>query len=104
MQTAYELLKDHPQFSEMNFELEPLIREHLHCSSDVPSHIDETIEAAKRLFPNLNRCPDKISQVFSSYKDSQRWYIEDQLPELTASIAACIEQCGGDIGQGVFTR
>ena len=36
MQTAYHLLKDRPDFNEIQFVVHPVCREHLHQAGDVP--------------------------------------------------------------------
>ena len=47
MQTAYYLLKDRPDFANILFIVEPLCREHLHTSGDVPSTQVEATALAK---------------------------------------------------------
>ena len=37
MQTAYHLLKSHPQFATIKFIVEPLCRENIHGTCDIPS-------------------------------------------------------------------
>jgi len=41
MQTAYHLLKSHPQFSTIRFIVEPLCRENIHGTCDIPSTYSE---------------------------------------------------------------
>jgi len=54
MQTAYNLLKNHPHFDQIRFIIVPFCREHIHTSSDVPLPHSESAAIAKELFPNVD--------------------------------------------------
>lgn len=74
-----------------------MVREHLHCSSDVCSDYPEIIASAKAFFPNVIAEPK-----WARYADPWKWQAEDQLPEVTEGIMKCIEQNGGDVCKGIF--
>lgn len=74
-----------------------MVREHLHCSSDVCSDYPDMIGLAKSLFPNVI-----VELNFSRYKDPWKWQVEDQLPEVTDAINKNIESNGGNVCQGIF--
>ena len=97
MQTAYNLFKDHEDFQNLQFELEPLIREHLHCSSDVASDYPKIISLAKSFFPHVI-----AEEKWARYQDPWKWQAEDQLPEVYQGILKCIEANGGDVCKGIF--
>jgi broad specificity phosphatase PhoE len=97
MQTAYHLLKDHPEFDSLHFELEPMVREHLHCSSDVASDFPEIIATAKGFFPTLT-----AENKWARYKNPWMWQAEDQMPAVYEGILEKIEECGGNVCEGIF--
>ena len=72
-QTAYHLLKDHPNFYNMLFVLYPRCREHLHTISDVPRPLAETEATARELFMNVD-----TTTHFKNYSNKDHWFIEDQ--------------------------
>jgi hypothetical protein len=52
--------------------LEPLIREHLHCSSDVSSDYHDIIAIAKGFFPKVI-----AEEKWLRYNDPNKWQCED---------------------------
>ena len=72
MATAHHLLKAHPSFCTMQFVLEPLCREHLHTSGDIPLPHSQASALARELFPNID-----TESRFTRYEDSEKYFIED---------------------------
>ena len=54
MQTAFYLLKDHPDFKNIQFVLVPHRREHLDAISDIPQSFSKTLELAEMLFKKVD--------------------------------------------------
>ena len=71
-QTAYHLLKDHPNFYNIMFVLVPLCREHLHTISDVPRSFAEIEHTARELFMKVD-----TTTHFKNYSNKDHWYVED---------------------------
>lgn len=69
-----------------------MVREHLHCSSDVCSDYPDIIASAKSYFPKVIVEPN-----FARYNDPWKWQAEDQLPEVTEGILKNIEANGGNV-------
>ena len=51
LMTAYMLFKEHPNFGNIRFIVDPDVKEHLNAVCDVPRPIDETLEEFNQLFP-----------------------------------------------------
>jgi broad specificity phosphatase PhoE len=72
MQTAYHLLKDHPQFATIQFIVEPLCRENIHGTCDMPSTYSQMKAFAESLFPNVD-----TESRFTGYSDREVYFVED---------------------------
>ena len=83
LQTAYLLYKDHPNFNEIQFVIEPDIREHLHSPCDIANPIEETLREFQPLFPKIDT---------SSLDGSNYWFINNLLPEDRDRILSRIEK------------
>ena len=81
MQTAYHLLKDHPQFATIKFVVEPLCRENIQGTCDIPSTHSEMKLFAESIFPNVD-CESR----FSEYTDMETYFIEDLQSEMCETI------------------
>ena len=73
-QTAYHLLKDHPEFQNIQFVLVLYCREHLHTSGDVPLPYSDQVSLAQELFPKVD-----VESCFTQYDESVRetYFLED---------------------------
>ena len=56
----------------MKFVLEPLCREHLHTSGDIPNGMQEASEFAKSLLPTVD-----TETAFKRYHNPEAFFIED---------------------------
>lgn len=72
--TAYHLLKGHPRFDELRIVFEPVCREHIHTTGDIPSPLSKAVRFAEMLFPaaNIDSC-----SLFESYSDKENYFLED---------------------------
>ena len=71
LQTAYNILKDHPMFNEMKFVIVPKMREIMSTSNDIPVNIYSVIEEFSKLFPNLD------TSELDKYTDPLHYFVED---------------------------
>ena len=81
MQTAYHLLKSHPQFATIKFVVEPLCRENIHGTCDIPSTYSEMRQFAQSLFPNVD-CESR----FADYSNREVYFVEDLQSEMCETI------------------
>ena len=54
LQTALEIFKVHPNFQQIKFICVPDLKEHLHCTCDIPGPIMPLIEEFGPQFPNFD--------------------------------------------------
>lgn len=78
MQTAYHLLKDRPDFAQLQFIMSPLCREQLHTTADVPSCYTDAVNAARSMFSIVD-----VESCFQGYENRENWFVEDlvKVPE-----------------------
>ena len=50
MQTAFEIFKDHHNFDNLKFIMDPHLREHLHVGGDLPNSLKAAIDYGDDLF------------------------------------------------------
>ena len=72
MQTAYYLLKDRPDFAQIQFIVNPLCREHLQTSGDIPLPYEQCENVARSLFPKVD-----TETCFKHYKNPDHYFVED---------------------------
>ena len=71
LQTAYHVLKTHPDFNSISFIVIPKLREQLYGMADIPINIDDTIKDFKPLFANIN------FDLFNDYEDRVNYFYTD---------------------------
>mmetsp|Transcript_39569 Transcript_39569/g.51840 ORF Transcript_39569/g.51840 Transcript_39569/m.51840 type:complete len:141 (+) Transcript_39569:220-642(+) len=91
MQTAYLLLKDRPDFEQINFIVNPLCREHLHTAGDVPSTHAQTASYARKLFPRVD-----TESCFARFANRELFYVEDLAHEDAQTQALIMDQMQAD--------
>ena len=71
LQTAFEVFKVHPNFQKIKFIVVPDLKEHLHCTCDIPGQIMPLIDEFKDQFPNFD-CSflDKVEG------DKNLWFLD----------------------------
>ena len=72
--TAYYLLRGHPKFGEIRIILEPVCREHIHTTGDIPSPLSVAVQFAESLFPAENIDSETF---FAKYQDRENYFLED---------------------------
>ena len=72
IQTAHYLLRDRPDYADILFLINPLCREHLHTSGDIPQSYTEMVAYAQSLFPRVD-----VTSCFEHYEAVETYYIED---------------------------
>jgi hypothetical protein len=74
METAYHIFKDHPNWQNLNFVVEPLIREKIMIGSDMPvfNSMKTITEEYLPLFPNLDL--SKLEPLCQEL--SEPWYFK----------------------------
>ena len=69
--TAHNLFCQHPNFENINFVVEPLMRERIHTTCDIPGPLNVLLKEFKEKIPQLN------TSAFDRYDKQELWYIED---------------------------
>ena len=69
--TAYLLFREHPDFERINFVVEPLMRERMHTTCDIPANLEELLKEFKEKIPQLD------VSAFDRYDDRKLWYLDD---------------------------
>jgi phosphohistidine phosphatase SixA len=86
LETAYNIFKEHPDFSKIKFIVVPNLRESMNTSSDIPENIENIREEFTNIIPHLD------FSLMNNYKNHIYYYLEDMSPEFNDKIIEKLSQ------------